>query len=65
MMRARRQVKQEIASQLPQTRKRASVDERCHATAVGILGAALYDPVFTGAIVGARQFTLALSCSCC
>ncbi len=33
-----------------------------NAAVVGILGAALYDPVFTGAIVGPLQFALALSC---
>ncbi|WP_374652995.1 chromate efflux transporter [Dongia sp.] len=33
-----------------------------NAAVVGILGAALYDPVFTSAIVGPRQFALALSC---
>lgn len=33
-----------------------------NAAVVGILGAALYDPVFTSAIVGPRQFALALTC---
>ena len=33
-----------------------------NAAVVGILGAALYDPVFTSAIVGPLQFALALSC---
>jgi len=33
-----------------------------NAAVVGILGAALYDPVFTSAIVGPRQFALALIC---
>ena len=33
-----------------------------NAAVVGILGAALYDPVFTSAVVGAHQFALALSC---
>ncbi|PXW55237.1 chromate efflux transporter [Chelatococcus asaccharovorans] len=33
-----------------------------NAAVVGILGAALYDPVFTSAIVGARPFALALTC---
>jgi chromate transporter len=33
-----------------------------NAAVVGILGAALYDPVFSSAIVGLRQFALALSC---
>jgi chromate transporter len=33
-----------------------------NAAVVGILGAALYDPVFTSAIVGPYQFALALTC---
>lgn len=33
-----------------------------NAAVVGILGAALYDPVFTSAVVGPRQFALALTC---
>lgn len=33
-----------------------------NAAVVGILGAALYDPVFTSAIVGPVQFLLAMSC---
>ena len=33
-----------------------------NAAVVGVLGAALYDPVFTGAIAGPRQFALALAC---
>jgi len=33
-----------------------------NAAVVGILGAALYDPVFTGAIVGPASFALALAC---
>lgn len=33
-----------------------------NAAVVGILGAALYSPVWTSAIVGPRQFALALSC---
>ncbi len=33
-----------------------------NAAVVGILGAALYDPVFTSAITGPRQFALALAC---
>jgi len=33
-----------------------------NAAVVGILGAALYDPVLGSAIVGLRQFALALLC---
>ena len=33
-----------------------------NAAVVGVLGAALYDPVFTSAISGARDFTVALIC---
>lgn len=33
-----------------------------NAAVVGILGAALHDPVFTGAIAGPDQFALALTC---
>ena len=33
-----------------------------NAAVVGILGAALYDPVFTSAVVGPLQFALALTC---
>lgn len=33
-----------------------------NAAVVGILGAALYDPVFTGAIIGPHEFALALTC---
>lgn len=33
-----------------------------NAAVVGILGAALYQPVWTGAIMGPREFALALSC---
>jgi chromate transporter len=33
-----------------------------NAAVVGILGAALYSPVFTSAIGNMRDFTLALSC---
>ncbi|BDX00627.1 chromate efflux transporter [Maricaulis maris] len=33
-----------------------------NAAVVGILGAALYDPVFTSAVTGFPEFTLALSC---
>ncbi len=33
-----------------------------NAAVVGILGAALYDPVFTGAVVGPYEFALALAC---
>jgi chromate transporter len=33
-----------------------------NAAVVGILGAALYDPVFTSAVVGPFQFALALTC---
>jgi len=32
------------------------------AAVVGILAAALYDPVFTSAVIGAEQFALALAC---
>jgi chromate transporter len=32
-----------------------------NAAVVGILGAALYDPVFTSAIIGPYQFALALT----
>lgn len=33
-----------------------------NAAVVGILGAALYDPVFTSAVVDLRSFSLALTC---
>ncbi|MGB3390163.1 MAG: chromate efflux transporter [Pseudaminobacter sp.] len=33
-----------------------------NAAVVGILGAALYDPVFTSAVTGPREFALALTC---
>ncbi|RJL07487.1 chromate efflux transporter [Paracoccus siganidrum] len=39
-----------------------SLMQGANAAVVGILGAALYDPVFTGAIHDMREFALALAC---
>lgn len=42
--------------------KAQSLMQGANAAVVGILGAALYSPVFTSAITDARAFTLALAC---